>query len=147
MNSQEINQRIADAIGEGDLHFVMKRGLYYRPMAQGYTSNPDEAWRLPLAEAKAHECLRGDEPVTLRKCPPRNFCGSLDAMRVAEEVIPRHLLARYTHEILCKTAWNTSLYASEDTIRYSLALASPAVRAEAFIELVERDGLLVGRMP
>ena len=86
MTPDKINMAIADIIGEGDRYFVKKHGYYYRPGACGYTSNPDEAWRLPLSKAKKHEYV-GDrivDPVTIQQCPPRDFCGSLDAMAIAE---------------------------------------------------------------
>lgn len=37
----------------GDAYVIMKRGYYYRPKAQGYTSVLAEAGRFTLAEAKA----------------------------------------------------------------------------------------------
>lgn len=43
---------------------LRKRGLYYRPNAQGYTSCFGEAGRFTYEEAKKHEYLY-DEPVTM----------------------------------------------------------------------------------
>jgi hypothetical protein len=38
-----------------ELYLIVKRDLYYRPEAQGYTGIKDHAGRWPLAEAKRHE--------------------------------------------------------------------------------------------
>jgi hypothetical protein len=45
-------------------YVVRKRGLFYRPNANGYTDRIDEAGRYTFAEAKAHEYPH-DEPVTM----------------------------------------------------------------------------------
>ena len=47
---------------EGEpVYFIRKYGLYYRPNAQGYTSNKDEAGRYTLAEAINHSHPNGPD--------------------------------------------------------------------------------------
>jgi hypothetical protein len=46
-----------------DRYLINKRGLWYRPNSQGYTSNPAEAGRYTLEEAKSYTHPNGlDEP-------------------------------------------------------------------------------------
>lgn len=40
--------------GRSDAYLIVKRGLYYRPKAQGYTGIRDHAGRYTLAEASKH---------------------------------------------------------------------------------------------
>lgn len=95
MKPQEINERIAKLLGKDDLYFVMKRGLYYRPNAKGYTSNEREAWRLPLEQAKLHEYPH-DEPVTIQKCSQTpDYCNSLDACREFEDAMDEKTRTEY----------------------------------------------------
>jgi len=81
MSTDALNEQVARYLGVDDQYHVVKRGWYYRFNACGYTSDPDKAWRIPLAEAKKHEYLLGDEPVTIQKCKPLEYASSLDACR------------------------------------------------------------------
>lgn len=88
MTDQEINQRI-QTLAFPDCWVVKKRGYYYRPNAAGYTDRASEAWRIPHSEAKKHEYLRGDEPVTIHPALPLDYVNSLDAMALAEATLSR----------------------------------------------------------
>lgn len=83
MTDQEINRAVAESVGD-DRWLIVKRGYFYRPNGHGYTSHVSEAWALPLAEAKKHEYLIGEEPVTLRKAPIPDYCNDLNAMHDVE---------------------------------------------------------------
>lgn len=53
-----------------DKWVLMKRGLYYRPDAKGYTGNINEAWVVTEEEANRH-VYPHDEPVTKHRCAER----------------------------------------------------------------------------
>lgn len=46
---------------------LRKRGYWYRENAHGYTDRQSEAGKYTREQAKAHEYLRGDEPVTIHE--------------------------------------------------------------------------------
>ena len=46
LDDTQINQICAKALGF-DLHVIIKRGLYYREGAHGYTACLCDAWKLP----------------------------------------------------------------------------------------------------
>ena len=48
-------------IAGDDKYLILKRGMYYRPNAQGYTSNPGEAGRYTLAQAVFHTHPNGPD--------------------------------------------------------------------------------------
>jgi len=75
----EEKTRLLAEVDEPDAWVIMKRGLYYRPQAHGYTSCLCDAWKCSHEEAKKHEYLRGDEPVTIKPAPPKDYT-SYDAM-------------------------------------------------------------------
>ena len=135
MNTQETNAAIAKIIGEDDLYFIVKRGMFYRPDAHGYTWSKREAWRLPLAEAKKHEYPKGTDPVTLQKCPPRDFCGSHDAMAVAKKWIKDEFRRRDYVETLCSIVSrdNDTSNGSMTSIEQGF-FASSQHQAEAFLK-------------
>lgn len=80
MKPEEQIKALAELDGCSDLWVVMKRGLYYRPQAKGYTHNISEAWVCPHSTAKAEEYLRGDEPVTIKPAPYKPYLTSYDAI-------------------------------------------------------------------
>jgi chromosome segregation ATPase len=52
------------------IYGVRKRGFWYRPNACGYTSDPNQAGKYTLEEAKQHEAIHGTEDdVTVEKLP------------------------------------------------------------------------------
>lgn len=55
----------SNVLGADQLVGVKKRGYWYRPHAKGYTDRENEAWHLTREEAKKHEYLRGEDPVTI----------------------------------------------------------------------------------
>lgn len=77
---------IAQACGIVSQWTLMKRGYYYRPNAQGYTSNLAEAGRYTEAEAKQHvypHVYPHDEQVTMHPLPLPDYLGDLNAIRAA----------------------------------------------------------------
>lgn len=85
MTNQEINERIAEITGFHDKVGLKKRGYWYRPNARGYTSREDEAGRYTNEEAKKHEYLIGEEPVTIHNFTTPNYSESLDACLAFEK--------------------------------------------------------------
>jgi len=135
-----INTRIAELCGQGDLHFIIKRGVYYRENAHGYTTSQAEAWRLPYEEAKKHEYLRGEDPVALAKCPPPNYLESLDACTVFEAQATHDLYEHYLGEVTGTSA--LALRRAFVGERYNLATAVPWQRCKAFLMLHKEWDLL-----
>jgi hypothetical protein len=80
MKPEDQIKALAELDGCSDLWVVMKRGLYYRPQAKGYTHNISEAWVCQYSTAKAEEYLRGDEPVTIKPAPCKPYLTSYDAI-------------------------------------------------------------------
>ena len=73
-------------MGLDNLFVIMKRGLYYRPEAKGYTSDINKAWKCTESVAKQEEYPHGDEPVTKHPAPIPNF-DSLDVIHSLEETL------------------------------------------------------------
>jgi len=74
---------------------VKKRGYWYRPNAHGYTDRQAEAWWLTRDEAKKHEYLRGDEPVTICEfSTPLYTTDPAAAMQVLEKCVAELELKR-----------------------------------------------------
>lgn len=65
---------LREALGDKgpDKWVLMKRGLYYRPNARGYTDNILEAWVVAEDVADQHTCPH-DEPVTKHRYEPPEF--------------------------------------------------------------------------
>lgn len=61
-------REIAEFFGIANRFVLMKRGLYYRPDAHGYTDRIEEAWILSSEEADKH-VYPHDEPVTKHPAP------------------------------------------------------------------------------
>ena len=128
-----INARIAVLCRSGERYYVMKRGLFYRPGAHGYTSNPEEAWKVSYEVAKRHEYLVGDEPVTISKVPPPNYLASLDACTEFEVQSTHDLYEYYLGEVTGTSALATRLaFVGE---RFRMATAPPWQRCKAFLML------------
>jgi hypothetical protein len=86
MTQEEKRIAIAKVCGVHNQFVLVKRGLYYRPEGQGYTSNINEAWRLPEEQATRHEYPH-DRPVTKKPAPLPDYFGDLNAMHEAEKVL------------------------------------------------------------
>jgi len=75
----ELNQHICEWLGLTGFFVLMKRGLYYRKDAAGYTSNISEAWR--VTEAVANQYVYPyDEPVTKHPAPLPSHILGLEAL-------------------------------------------------------------------
>lgn len=75
---------------------VMKRGLWYRPDARGYTDNVDEAGRWTRGEANMLKSPKTDralfpneEPVTIHEFPVRDYTEPRLAMEVLRQCIQK----------------------------------------------------------
>lgn len=76
--------------GGGKLVGLKKRGLWYRDGACGYTSAACDAGRFTREDAKKHEYLHGEEPVTIHELPTPCYTTSpAEAMRVLEKCAER----------------------------------------------------------
>lgn len=95
MSDEEMNAAIHSAIGRGDEWLIVKRGLFYRPNAHGYTSNEQDAWRLSEQDAKLQLYPHGDEPVTMQRASPADYANDLNAMHEAEKVLTPVQLTDY----------------------------------------------------
>lgn len=74
------------------LFTLMKRGYYYRPNANGYTSHLADAWKVTEDVADQH-VYPHDEPVTKHSVPRPPFAASADAVL---PFIPTYADARKT---------------------------------------------------
>jgi hypothetical protein len=71
---RELDAWIHRHIFEADLFVgLKKRGLWYCPMALGYTNKQSEAGRYTRSEAMKHECPHG-EPVAVCEFEPEKYC-------------------------------------------------------------------------
>ena len=122
MTNKEINERIAALTGFHNTVGLMKRGLWYRPEACGYTNCECEAGRFTLEEAKKHEYLL-DEPVTIHRFKTPNYAESLDACRSFE-----------TEYTLGEQEEVFDMLYDEFGIR-GACFATPLQRCEAFLRL------------
>lgn len=92
MSEEELSLEVARLVGF-DKYVIVKRGLYYRENAGGYTNSLAEAWKLPLAEAKKYEMYadRDDVPfcekVRVIPAPTPDYPRDLNAMHEAEKTL------------------------------------------------------------
>jgi len=68
----------AEEMGTYDRWVIIKRGLYYRPNGNGYTSDINQAWIVPEEVANKH-AYPHDEPVTVKRAPLPPYEASADA--------------------------------------------------------------------
>ena len=133
MTNEQMDRAVAEYVGE-DRWIMVKRGYFYRPLGHGYTRCESEAWVLPLVEAKKHEYLKGEQPVTLRKAATPAYSTDLNAMHEAEKVILQNADTGYDYDcnmnVVCET-W-------EDGVMNYMKLwhATAAQRAEAFLRTI-----------
>lgn len=135
MTPQEINERIATICGKGNLYFVKKRGLYYRPNAQGYTSDKKDAWRIPFEEAKLHQYDCDELPVTIHKCEPPDYFNSLVACATFESCLTgddRSLYMDHVYLLIVRSN-NKAVMGFEN--QWAMFNATPAQRCEAFLRM------------
>jgi hypothetical protein len=100
VNELEMKTAVAVACGTYDRWVIMKRGLYYRPGAMGYTSMIDEAWIVSEKEAVEHEYPHREDPVTKERAPIPDYPNDLNAMREARKTITGPVLrAKYMNTL------------------------------------------------
>lgn len=89
MSPQDQNAALSKLHGKDDLWVILKRGLYYRPRAAGYTSKIEEAGIYTYQEAKRHEYVYPgiEDPVTIDKLPPLDYVNDLNAIHEIETLM------------------------------------------------------------
>lgn len=144
----ELNEKIAK-LCKFDQFVIIKRGLYYRPKAGGYTSCLSEAWKLPKVEAKKYEMyadradIPGNEKVLIESAPIPDYCNDLNAMHDVEGMMgldrcdnfERHLRAIVGRDLL------DSSKRAEKVADLFYWHANGSQRAEAFIATMEASSL------
>jgi len=134
MKPEEMDKAIAEHVGTADRWLIVKRGYYYRPNGCGYTSHEHEAWILPLVEAKKHEYLIGEEPVTISRAPIPAYSTDLNAMHEAEMFLVNSDdgkdagCARYLY--------SRALYGVVVPVSQQPVMATARQRAEAFLRTI-----------
>lgn len=138
MTDHETNEKIAELIGFHNTVGLMKRYLWYRPDARGYTANESDAGRYTLEEAKKHAHLLGEEPVTIHKFSTPKFNESLDACALFEKTITGQNVGMYEH-FLGEITQSDALALRRSFVgeRMRLIRATPLQRCEAFLKVCE----------
>lgn len=133
MTPEEKQLRVAEFLGEFPRYLLVKRGLFYRPNACGYTDRLAEAGRFSPEEASDHVYPYGDEPVTKRLAPVPDYLHDLNATDRMESRLRPELTDFYEHHLGVLTH-TERLAACRCLIgdRVRLARASAATRMEAF---------------
>lgn len=95
MTNEDKIKAIAELDGP-EMYGVMKRGLWYRENAKGYTDDTNKAWHLTKEEAEKHNYPH-DEPVRALLLPFRPYLTSYDAIIPVIEkiIINRDLLQKF----------------------------------------------------
>ena len=85
LSNSELDAKLSALLGI-DRWYVVKRGMFYRPNARGYTYDEREAWALPRAEALTHVYAKGgaDERVTITQAPVRRYTMESEYCREVE---------------------------------------------------------------
>jgi hypothetical protein len=86
--------------------------------------------------AQRYEYTRGDEPVTLQKCPPRDFCGSHDAMAIAKKWIQSEDDRAKLLDAMCEIVRRDhDITKGPMTAMIQAFFATPKQEAEAFLNV------------
>jgi hypothetical protein len=142
MTDQEINRAVAESVGD-DRWLIVKRGYFYRPNGHGYTSHVSEAWVLPLVDAKKHEYLIGEEPVTLRKAPIPDYCNSYDAIIPLVKALDGTLKMKFIRTLgldvlkICPLAGDVWMAQEYDC--HAMLTATPRQLCEAYLAVGGAD--------
>jgi hypothetical protein len=86
MTTEEQIQIIAEFHGTTNRFVIMRRGLYYRLNAGGYTSDIEKAWILPEEEARKYEYPH-DDPITIHPAPLPDYEKDLNVVREVEMLL------------------------------------------------------------
>ena len=136
LESQRI--AIAEYCGKGHRCVLMKRGLYYRHNANGYTDRIHEAWIVSEEEANRH-VYPYDEPVTKHPAPTPDYLNDLNAMKQAEDYMeandPR-LCHDYVVQVKAVINRRAGLRPDGMVGDYRLLNADASVRSEAFVQVI-----------
>jgi hypothetical protein len=130
MNAEKMRIKIAEFCGIADKFVLMKRGLYYRPNANGYTSNPSEAWIMTEAQADNYTYPH-DEPVTKHRAPLPNYPSDLNACHEAESNLGA-LQELFTFNLIKVLGWS-----ARKASFFDLMHATAAQRAEALCMVID----------
>lgn len=134
MTEAEVVRVLAERDPALKLVGLMKRGLWYRPNARGYTRDCRDAWRLTVHEAKKYEYLEGDcdEWVQITRFPTPDYLNSRDALASVLAGLNEEEWASLIRMICPQWKTNTSL------IRFALTYP-PADLAEAVAEVIKAE--------
>lgn len=135
-----MNETIAELIAEPRF-VVVKRGLFYRPNAHGYTMHISEAWKLCENEAKKHAYPHGDDPVTIRKVPPLDYAKDLNACHLMVMSLSEEERIKYVRELRQIIARDECHRSNPDTggiLDFWFYCAKPMQRCEAFLKVKGR---------
>lgn len=148
MSPQKQQLAIAEAC-KHDLWVIVKRGLYYRANAHGYTNSIAEAWKLPKEEAKKHEMYadRSDvdqcEKVLIQRAPLPDYLNDLNAIHeaIAQVIDPRFIQG--FHEALYEVLerhWTPKRWYMFSTTGqfFAFTIASAAQLSEAFVKAISK---------
>lgn len=114
---------------------VMKRGLFYRPKAAGYTSVESEAGLFTKAEAKQHEYLH-DEPVTIRRAPWKRYSG--DEREVMPWLSKTMVEINHMHREKIGWQWEVKVWKEDSSSFFPHEAESPTLARAACIALIRR---------
>lgn len=92
MTDDKLRVMLAELAGTADRWHLVKRGLFYRPDAHGYTQHSHEAWILTKEQAKTHEYKRGDAScdwITIVQAPLPNYPEDLNACHTVIESLSK----------------------------------------------------------
>lgn len=131
MTPGEINREIAEKVGTADQWLIVKHGLFYRPEARGYTSHESEAGKWPFAQAKEHERLCVEDPVTIKQATIPPYSSSLDALHEALQSLTEVELFRYADEV-CDLTCDSN----HDTDIQTMLMLSAKELAECYVRAI-----------
>ncbi|NBV90470.1 MAG: hypothetical protein EBR84_03585 [Actinobacteria bacterium] len=131
MTNDEINERIAKITGFHDKVGLKKRGLWWRPNAQGYTSSESGAGRYTLEEAENYAHPDG-EPVAIHKFTTPNYAESLDACREFLAQIDENDRAEFSSIVTCMDRIGM---ACDWEFYWAMITLTPLELCEAFLRL------------
>lgn len=138
MNAETERVRIAEALGVARQFFLVKRGLYWRPNAKGYTSCMAEAWRLSEEEANRYVHPH-DTPVTKQSAPlPDYHTDPSAALSICEFMRGKGWASQI--ELTFEGEWSCDFLRAREAIHSTYKKTLPDAICTAFLVWVEGGG-------